>query len=375
MPQDSSIIAASAPTPGVDAKALKRRSEFGDLRVGPILALPAVLAELGVSPSRAFAEAQVDPGLFADPEARIPIKPLGRLVDTCVALTRCDHFGLLVGERFSLQGFGQLGSLMRHSATVGDAIRGLVLHLHLSDRGAAPVLLAPDPSCVALGYSIYRHGTPATAQIHDAAIAIAYRILRELCGPAWQPMRVQLSHGRPAAGIAPYRRLFGANLTFDAEVSAILFASSWLLQPIAGADPRTHGALNRAIRETTANFPMGFAEQVRGVLHQMIRGGDASAAAVARLFGIHERTLRRRLAHEGQHLQQLIDEERFEIAKQLLDHTSLPVAEIAAALQYADPNAFSRAFRGWAMLSPTQWRAERSMIKVDTRASAAKVRI
>ena len=102
---------------------------------------------------------------------------------------------------------------------------------------------------------------------------------------------------------------------------------------------------------------MTFAEQVQGVLHQMIRGGGASAATVARLFGIHERTLRRRLEDEGKHLQQLINEERFEIAKQLLDHTSLPVAEIAAALHYADPNAFSRAFRGWAKLSPTQWRA------------------
>jgi AraC-like DNA-binding protein len=321
-----------------------------------MLALPTVLSELGVSPERAFGAARVDPGLFEDPEARIAIEPLGGLFDTCVALTQCDHFGLLVGERFSLRALGPLGSLMRHSATVGDAIRGLLLHLHLTDRGAAPVLLAPDPSCVALGYSIYRHGTPATAQILDGAIAIAYRILRELCGPAWQPLRVQLSHGRPER-IAPYRRMFGANLAFDAEVSAVLFASSWLLQPIAGADAGTHGAINRAIREASANFPLTFAEQVHGVLHQMIRGGDASAASVARLFGIHERTLRRRLEDEGKHLQQLINDERFEIAKQLLDHTSLPVAEIAAALQYADPNAFSRAFRGWAELSPTQWRA------------------
>ena len=355
MEQQPTNVAAPVPVLGSGAPAPAPGSRFGDLRVGPILALPVVLAELGVSPGRAFAAAQVDPGLFEDPEARIAIEPLGRLLETCVALTGCSHFGLLVGERFSLPALGQLGSLMRHSATVGDAIRGLLLHLHLTDRGAAPVLLAPEPHCVTLGYSIYRHGTPAIAQIQDGAIAIAYRILRELCGPAWQPIQVQLSHGRPER-IAPYRRLFGAGLTFDAEVSAVLFASFWLRAPIAGADARTHGALNRSIRGATANVPMTFAEQVRGVLHQMIRGGDASAAAVARLFGIQERTLRRRLEDEGKHLQQLINEERFEIAKQLLDHTSLPVAEIAAALQYADPNAFSRAFRTWAKLSPKRWR-------------------
>ncbi|MCW9078350.1 MAG: helix-turn-helix domain-containing protein [Gammaproteobacteria bacterium] len=40
-----------------------------------------------------------------------------------------------------------------------------------------------------------------------------------------------------------------------------------------------------------------------------------------------------------------------------LQNTTLPVSEIAAALQYTDPNAFSRAFRSWAALSPKQWRA------------------
>ncbi|WP_373507123.1 AraC family transcriptional regulator [Thiocapsa sp.] len=336
------------------------RSGFGDLRVGPILALPAVLTELGVEPGLVFAEARVDPGLFEDPEARIGIEPLGRLLDICVARTRREDFGLLLGERFTLEAIGLPGSVMRHSPTVGDAVRSLLLHLHLTDRGAAPVLLAPDPSCVTLGYSIYRHGTPATAQIYDGAIAIGCRILRELCGPAWRPVRVQLSHSRPAAGIAPYRRVFGSSVIFDADVSAVLFASSWLDRPITGADPKLHAVLNRAILEATAAGPMTFAEQVQGVLHQMILSGTASAASIARLFGIQERTLRRRLEDEGKHLQQLVNEERFEIAKQLLCNTRLPVAEIAAALQYADPNAFSRAFRSWAGVSPQNWRQNRA---------------
>lgn len=39
--------------------------------------------------------------------------------------------------------------------------------------------------------------------------------------------------------------------------------------------------------------------------------------------------------------------------------TGLPLAEIAAALQYAGPNAYSRAFPNWGKLSPTQWCARR----------------
>jgi len=280
---------------------------------------------------------------------------LGRLLDTCVALTGCHHFGLLVGERFDLRALGPLGYLMRNSATVGDGLRALLMHLHLNDRGAAPVLLAPDDSRVILGYSIYRHGTPAAAQIYDAAVAIGHGILHELCGRSWKALRVQFSHGRPET-IAPYRRLFQTSVSFDAEVSGIVFASSWMKRPIEGADAALHGFLDKAIREAGSKVPMSFAEQVHGMLHQLVLGGSASAEVVASLFAIHDRTLRRRLAEQGTSFQQLINRTRFELAQQLLENTALPVSEIAAALQYADPNAFSRAFRGWARLSPTQWR-------------------
>jgi len=328
----------------------------GDVRIGPVLAIPAVLAELGVSPQRAFAQAGIDPRLFDDPDNRIPIETLGSLFETCVAFTGCHHFGLLVGERFELKGFGPLGYLLRNSATVGEAIRSLLLHLHLHDRGAAPLLLAPDPSSVILGYSVYRHGTPAIEQILDAAVAIGYRILTELCGPGWKPMRVQFSHSRPGR-TAPYRRVFRSNVSFDAEVSGLVFASSWLEKPIEGADATLHDLVARAIRDAKVNGSMSFADQVEGVLPQMLLSGMASAEAVARLFAIHERTLRRRLEAEGKNLQQLINQTRFELAQQLLQNTGLSVSAIATALRYDDPNAFSRAFRNWAQVSPMQWRA------------------
>jgi hypothetical protein len=82
MEQQSTKVTARVPVLDSGTSAQVPGSRFGDLRVGPILALPAVLAELGVSPGRAFAQAHVDPGLFEDPAARIATEPLGRLFRT-----------------------------------------------------------------------------------------------------------------------------------------------------------------------------------------------------------------------------------------------------------------------------------------------------
>ena len=330
-------------------------SMAGDVRIGPLMAVPDVLTDLGVTPRRAFARAGMNLRQFRNPESRIPFEALADLLSLCADLTGCGHFGLLVGERFRLQALGDIGHLMRNSATVGDALRALLLHLHLHDRGAVPVLLEPEPSKVLLGYSAYGQGASSTAQIYDAAIAIGYRALQELCGPSWSPTRVQFSHVRPTDSSA-FRRVFRTRLRFDAATCGVVFASSWLEQPIAGTDPALRHKLNRVIAHVKVQAAMNFAEQVECALPQFVINGATSADHVARFFGIHTRTLRKRLRAEGTHLQKLVDQTRFGLARQLLRETELAVSEIAAALHFSDPNVFSRAFRNWAGASPKQWR-------------------
>ncbi len=326
----------------------------GSIRVGPLRAFAAVLAERGIRPQRALALAGIDPAAFDAPDNRITLDAGGRLMDVCATLTGWPHFGLLVGERFELKDFGPLGHLLRNCATVGDAVRALLMHLYFQDRGAAPILLAADPDCLLLGYSIHRYGYPSAAQIYDTAITVGHRLLAELCGPGWRARRVQFAHGRPASAAA-YRRVFRTSVVFDADTSGIVFDSSWMRWPIAGADPALRDFLAAAL-DSAAGGAMSFAEKVQGILHQMVLSGTASAPAVAAQFGIGERTLRRRLEAESTSLQELVNRTRFELAQQLLANTRLSVAEIASALHYADPNVFSRAFRNWAGVSPSQWR-------------------
>ena len=341
--------------PPQDAAAFAQ-SDAGDIRIGPILAIPQVLRDLGARPQTAFARAGVRMSLFRDPDARLPLEVAARLFTECARLADCPHFALLVGERFSLDGLGPLGELMRHSPNVGAALRSLLLHLQLHDRGAAPLLLQTEPDTVVLGYSVYRHFTPGAEFIYDVALAIGHRILQGLCGPAFAPLAVQFSYRRPAH-TAAYRQLFRAPLNFDAEVSGLVFASTWLARPIEGADPERHRALTHALQQAQATGPLSLGEQVELVLHQMLLSGHGTAEAVAQQFGISQRTLRRRLDAEGKSFQVLVNRTRHELACQLLRNTHLPVTHIAAALQYADANAFSRAFRQWTGCTPTAWRA------------------
>jgi AraC-like DNA-binding protein len=69
--------------------------------------------------------------------------------------------------------------------------------------------------------------------------------------------------------------------------------------------------------------------------------------------------LGRHLAGSGIGLRQLVDEGRFEIARQMLEDSAMDVSQIAGMLDYADASAFTRAFRRWSGTTPAQWRAQR----------------
>jgi AraC-like DNA-binding protein len=74
---------------------------------------------------------------------------------------------------------------------------------------------------------------------------------------------------------------------------------------------------------------------------------------------MHSRTLNRRLNAFGFGFQQLVDESRFEIARQMLEDSAMEVGQIAELLDYAAPGVFTRAFRRWSGTTPAEWRAAR----------------
>ena len=97
------------------------QSDAGDIRIGPILAIPQVLQDLGARPQTAFARAGVRLSLFRDPDARLPLEVAGRLFFESARLADCPHVALLVGERFSLGGLGPLGGT---SWSLTDTVTG-----------------------------------------------------------------------------------------------------------------------------------------------------------------------------------------------------------------------------------------------------------
>jgi AraC-like DNA-binding protein len=79
---------------------------------------------------------------------------------------------------------------------------------------------------------------------------------------------------------------------------------------------------------------------------------------MARLLGLSERTLQRRLAELDRGFSSIVEQFRREEAALLLSDPRVAVVEVAARLGYAEQTSFTRAFRRWTGTTPAAWRRE-----------------
>ena len=151
-------------------------------------------------------------------------------------------------------------------------------------------------------------------------------------------------------------------MRFDQETAALAFPTRWLDHRIADANPIFRQVFEAHVRELEAAGAGNWKETLRRVLRTEILTTRCSATTVAERFALHRRTLSRHLQAEGAGFQSLVDETRFEIARQLLSQTRIPLSEVAVALGYSEASAFTRAFRRWSGQSPAAWRSEQAPV-------------
>ncbi len=329
-------------------------------RVGALGVVPPLLQQLGVDPAPVLTAAGLDASALDVADNTIPYAAFAKLLDEGARRSGCAHFGLLGGQAWHLSSLGMLGELMRHSATVGDALRTGAVYHHLNSQGGV-VFLRQDGAVAEFGYAIYHRVERGANEIYDAVLATLVNFMRELCGAGWVPSEVLIAHA-PPADASPYRRLFRCPVRFDAELNALRFGAHWLDQPVAGAD---RNALRELRRQADALAQPELIDRLRRSLRVLLLKGVASGDAVADMLAMHRRTLNRRLEALGTTFREVLDDVRHDAACQLLAATQLPLDDIAAALGYAGTSPFTRAFRRSAGTSPGQWRREAQAGRVE----------
>jgi len=328
------------------------RHDQGNGRPSIALEIALALREFHVEATPLFNQARLDPGESKE----LQPAALGRLLSLSVTRCRCPHFGLLAGQKATIQSFGLVGRLMTVSNTLGEALQEFVSGFPYQNRGAVPTLVISDDLAL-LSFVVCQPNVESVVQILDAALASTVAVIRLVCGAEWHPFEVMLPRTVPA-DTEPFRRHFQAPIQYNEEIATLVFPAQDLDLPLPGSDPLLRGLVEEKIRSQKGSFHDDFPDDIRRLLRTQLAGQLSSADEIAHVLGVNRRTLSRRLMGRpgGGGYRSLANETRYALAQQLLRDTQIPISQVVAALGYSEASAFTRAFRRWSGVTPTAWR-------------------
>jgi AraC-like DNA-binding protein len=96
--------------------------------------------------------------------------------------------------------------------------------------------------------------------------------------------------------------------------------------------------------------------RVKAMIIDQLPSGTVSDDSVAETLHMSVRSLQRKLHNLDASFRQLLDETRRELAQSYVSDRSVSLGEAAFLLGYSDSSAFSRAYKRWNGLSPTEAR-------------------
>lgn len=329
----------------------------GFIRSSAFTAIPDMLLLEGVDPKVVLAASGLDHAALSRSENVIPFAAAQRLLAIAATRTGRLDFGLRAGQRVGMAAIGVLGMAMQNCCSLGEALSLFSSHFRRQDGGGILIWRQEKPIAM-IGYGVPGGGLPGLEQALDFALAIGAQILRSICGPRWRPIEVFMARPRPH-DLEPYRALFGDAIHFEAPETVLIFDAAWLDQPLAEARPELRDMLLAYLAAPRLDSTQSTSDEVRRHFHAMAPRVAASLNDVAAAMNIHPKKLARRLAGEGTTFKTLASEVRHERALQMLEQTTMTVAEIASTLGYADVGGFSRAFKSRAGMPPKAWRARR----------------
>lgn len=309
-----------------------------------------MLEELGVPLRQGLLAAKMPSRIVEERDGYVPFIAACTWVDGEARRQGIDNFGLRSALR---AGPAMLTKSLRDTLTASATLyQGICTWAHLVRRESSHASIWLDDTGEDLRLcfsSTFAQDVPGQSDWIWAASALHMTVARLFLGPTWRPTEMVVPmHG---GGLDVARELLpDTRLITDPTVTGLTLPRELLSTKPIVAMPNKGAALSLPI--PPASLEASLIELVRLYLPD----GPPHIEEAAEVAGLSVRSLQRRLAARGVNYKQLVSNQRFEQARQMLDQGEVSISDASRALGYTNPTHFARAFRRIAGMSPREYR-------------------
>ena len=250
---------------------------------------------------------------------------------------------------------GPLLPLLDGCQTFGDGIDRILQHLSVLLSGFTSVPSVVDKTLL-LSFEVNFPKVASGRQFQYYMLASTVSVIRSLTQKRFPVRSCYFAREEPDASIQKkLTTYFEPPVGFGHHTLGLAFNSVILEEPI-DVDIKQKTFTRPNFNQSRHDLQNQLSEAIAAYLPT----GDVSLARVAAAFGYTKPTFRRRLESASISFSATLAAVRLSLANQYLHSTQYSLGDIAALLGYSNQGAFTRSYRRWSGLNPSDYRASLS---------------
>jgi AraC-like DNA-binding protein len=270
--------------------------------------------------------------------------------DPAIGVNAVEHY-------FQPASWRSVGLAVLCSSSVREALERLVRYAVFLTE-VSNFSLVEEDDCLVVSMETMVPGEVVGYEVMDFGFAAILKLLRMISHDTLEPVEVRLLRPKPD-DIGPYLRSFGENVRFDQIDTAVVFKLVDVDKPLVSASQELALAQDRITEHYLEGIGgAALSIKVKNVIVRLLPNGEVMAADAAKSLNMSVRSLQRKLSNEGVSFKEMVADVRQTLALSYLADTKHPLNEIAYLLGFSDHSNFTRAFKRWFGVSPSEKRHE-----------------
>ncbi len=321
----------------------------------------AVLRDIGTPVDRELARSRLPQSIEETPDLYVSVPVAVEWIARTGHDLRPMELGLLAAERAGLSSLRPAQQAAIMTAQTGLRRLEALASLSRFEDSALGINIrreADDVRVICAMEGFARHPLACLADWLNLQAVMS--VVRSVAGPTWQPSELCFSsaHLLPESVQAAYP---DTRILVGQPHASVVVKAADLARPTR--DMHTPAEESSAIAaachvERRIHVIWAFPELLRALVQPYLGEGGPDIAFVAELAGVSTRTLQRKLRDCDSSYSQILQEARFGLACVRLNDPALKVIEVAMMAGYENPQHFTRAFRRFAGVTPSQYRKQ-----------------
>ncbi len=303
-----------------------------------------------VDPDRYFRKYRLPVGKPEDPELKLPVKSFFHLVNHVAIAEQIPDFGMQVAQVCPWYQIETMHPLLAAQPNLEALLTTFCQ-------------IASDESNVAIfnlqnweGVCRFQYRSPPyirnDIQMELYRVTGMIELVQVFAGTRWRPQTVDLMMG-PNRIAASNSILDGCQLNFSQPGTAIEIPEQ-LLSRSQRSTASPEPAADRHYKSVgRLEYGDDLITPLSGILQSYITEPDLSLALVADIVGLTPRDLQRKLSLQGSSYRDMLNDARRDYALRQLRESDLSISDIARRLGYRETGHFTRAFKRWTGMTPS----------------------